>query len=138
MPIYEYRCRACRRLTSVFTRTSVLRQAQDEWEEAQDEREEGRDAREEAQDDRVVVCEHCGSNNTARAVSSFAYHRSAADVIAGLPPPGEERLEDYKDPRVIGRWVEKKFDEYGMALPESTRQMIDAAREGVMPEPLND
>lgn len=112
MPIYEYRCRACGKLTSVFTRAQNT--------------------------EKRVTCEHCGSGETSRAISSFAYHRSAADVVANLPPPGEERLEDYKDPRVIGRWVEKKFDEYGMDLPQSTREMIDAAREGVMPDPIND
>ena len=112
MPIYEYRCKACRKLTSVFTRSQNV--------------------------DKEVACEHCGSTDTARALSSFAYHRSTADVMANLPPPGEERLEDYKDPRTIGRWVEKKFDDYGMDLPDSTRQMIDAAREGIMPDPIND
>ncbi len=112
MPIYEYRCRDCNKLTSVFTRVADAKKA--------------------------APCEHCGSANTARAISGFAYHRSTADVLAGLPPPGEERMEDYKDPRAIGRWVEKKFDEYGMELPASTRQMIDAAREGIMPEPIGD
>jgi putative FmdB family regulatory protein len=112
MPIYEFRCQECRKLTSVFRRTVT--------------------------GDVETACEHCGSANTRRVISAASYHRSTADVVAGLPPPGEERLEDYKDPRVIGRWVEKKFDEYGMELPQSAREMIDAAREGVMPEPIGD
>ncbi len=112
MPIYEFRCRDCRKITSVFRRTVIA--------------------------EVEAVCESCGSANTARVISAASYHRSAADVIAGLPPPGEERLEDYKDPRVIGRWVEKKFDDYGMELPQSAREMIDAAREGIMPEPISD
>lgn len=112
MPIYELRCRECRKVTSVFKRNVTS--------------------------DVQAPCEHCGSANTARMMSAASYHRSAADVVAGLPPPGEERLEDYKDPRVIGRWVEKKFDDFGMELPQSAREMIDAAREGVMPEPISD
>ena len=49
-----------------------------------------------------------------------------------------KRLEDYKDPRQIGRWAERKFREQGMDVPEETRKMIDAAREGEVPEPLDD
>src|SRR5688572_24195746 len=100
MPIYEFRCGDCRKLTSIFRR-SVTAEIH-------------------------AVCESCGGSNMRRVISAAAYHRSAADVVAGLPPPGEERLEDYKDPRVIGRWVEKKFDDYGMELPQSAREMIDA------------
>jgi len=44
----------------------------------------------------------------------------------------------YKDPRNIGRWAEKKFEEMGMDMPESTQQMIQAAREGEPPEPVKD
>ena len=43
--------------------------------------------------------------------------------------------DDYRDPRQIGSWVEKRFDEYGMELPEGAREMIDAAREGDFPDP---
>jgi hypothetical protein len=34
--------------------------------------------------------------------------------------------------------VERKFQEYGMEVPEQAREMIDAAREGELPEPLKD
>ena len=46
--------------------------------------------------------------------------------------------EEYRDPRQIGRWVEKKFDDYGMDLPEEARTMIDAARVGELPDPVKD
>ena len=49
-----------------------------------------------------------------------------------------QRLEDYKDPRQIGRWTERKFQEYGMELPEQAREMIDAAREGELPAPVDE
>ena len=42
------------------------------------------------------------------------------------------------DPRQIGRWAEKKFDEYGVDMPEEAREMIDAAREGEFPDPVKD
>ncbi len=110
MPIYEYKCRQCRRLTSSFVRSPSQEKA--------------------------PACQHCGGA-TARALSRFAYHRSEARVLeehGALP----QRPEDYKDPRQIGRWVEKKFDEYGMDLPGEAREMIDAAREGELPDAVRD
>ena len=49
--------------------------------------------------------------------------------------PGEDY---YKDPRNIGRWVEKKFQDMGQELPSQIQERIQAAREGVLPEPLKD
>lgn len=72
-----------------------------------------------------------------RALSRFAYHRSQQMVLDhyGEPEPG---TNDIEDPRQIGQWVERKFDEYGMDLPDETREMIDAAREGHYPEQIGD
>jgi len=44
----------------------------------------------------------------------------------------------YRDPRNIGRWVEKRFRDMGQELPPQIQEEIQAAREGVMPEPLKD
>ena len=111
MPIYEYTCDECGRLTSVFTKSMS------------------------AEED--ATCTHCGSGKLSRALSRFAYHKSAQRVLEAV---GDEpsRLEDYKDPRQIGRWAERKFDEYGMELPAEARQMIDAAREGELPSPVDE
>jgi hypothetical protein len=46
--------------------------------------------------------------------------------------------EEYRDPRQIGRWVEDKFDSYGMNLPDGAREMINAAREGELPDAVKD
>ena len=111
MPIYEYKCRQCGRLTSVFVR-SVSSPVD-------------------------ASCKACGSSELERAVSAFAYHRSESAVLEdyGSEP---KRLEDYKDPRQIGRWTERKFNEMGVDMPEDTRKMIDAAREGDFPDPVKD
>ena len=111
MPIYEFKCRDCGRLTSVFVRSM--------------------DASSEK------TCQHCGSRRLERAVSRFAYHKSEQTILDeyGSEP---KRLEDYKDPRQIGRWVERKFQGYGMDVPDEARKMIDAAREGEFPEPVNE
>ncbi len=110
MPIYEYTCKSCKRLTSQFVRNP--------------ERE------------IVPACQHC-AGKTARVFSKFAHHRGEARVLedyGALPRSPEE----YKDPRQIGRWVEKKFDDYGMDLPDGAREMIDAAREGELPDVVKD
>ena len=70
--------------------------------------------------------------------------RGAPWPRTGAAPPADERgsepqrLEDYKDPRQIGRWAERKFDEYGVEMPQEARKMIDAAREGEFPDPVKD
>ena len=111
MPIYEFKCGDCGRLNSVFTR-SISAPVDAE-------------------------CKHCGSGKLERSVSRFAYHRSEAAVLAdyGAEP---KRLEDYKDPRQIGRWTERKFKEYGVEMPREAREMIDAARDGEFPDPVRD
>lgn len=44
----------------------------------------------------------------------------------------------YKDPRNVGRWVEKRFQDMGMEMPGEIQQKIQAAREGELPEPLKE
>ncbi len=113
MPIYEYRCNDCRKLTNVFVRS--------------------------ANTPPQPVCDHCQGTSLERAMSRFAYHRSEQTIIDDYGSPGlDARPEDYKDPRQIGRWVEQRFDDYGMELPPEARDMIDAAREGEFPEPVRD
>ena len=111
MPIYEFKCADCGRLSSVFTRTVSAPV----------------DAK----------CKHCHSPKLERALSRFAVHKSEGDILRdyGAEP---NRLEDYKDPRQIGRWAERRFDEFGVEMPKEAREMIDAAREGEFPEPVKD
>ena len=113
MPIYEFRCTDCGRLTSIFTRSINA-----PFEER---------------------CKHCGSDQVSRAPAKVAYHRSGQSIVEqyGVPDPGAGP-EAYRDPRQIGRWVEQRFDEMGMELPQEARTMIDAAREGEFPEPVKD
>src|SRR3972149_5427264 len=110
MPIYEYRCADCGRLTSVFVKSASAEPS--------------------------PACSSCGGTKLARAFSRFAYHKSEQRVLEqyGAEP---RSLDDYKDPRQIGRWAERKFDEYGIDLPQQARDMIDAARGGEMPSPVD-
>jgi putative FmdB family regulatory protein len=111
MPIYEFTCRDCGRLTSAFTKSMSAGVN--------------------------VTCTHCGSKKMQKAFSRFAYHKSEQRVLEQHGPE-PQRLEDYKDPRQIGRWAERKFEEYGMELPSQAREMIDAAREGELPPPVDE
>ena len=112
MPIYEYKCGECGRLSSVFIR-SMSSEAEPK-------------------------CQHCGSARLERALSKFAYHKTQQQVLEQYGDPYHDNDVEYRDPRQIGRWVERKFDEFGMDLPSEAREMIDAAREGDFPAPLND
>ena len=114
MPIYEFRCAECSRITNYFTRKIDTVS--------------------------TVNCEHCGSAKTSRMMSKFGRTYSRADIIEKYGDPADMGggPDAYRDPRQIGSWVEKRFDEYGMDLPEGAREMIDAAREGDFPDPVKD
>ncbi len=112
MPIYEFRCADCGRITNHFTRKI--------------------DA------DLKVDCEHCSSPRTARMMSQFGRTFSRGDILEKYGDPSEGGPDAYRDPRQIGTWVEKKFEDYGMDLPDGAREMIDAAREGEFPDPVKD
>jgi putative FmdB family regulatory protein len=113
MPIYEFVCEDCGRLTSVFVRS--------------------------VSGDVSATCDHCGGSKTKRAVSRVSLGRTEQQIMDqyGVPDPAQG-ADAYKDPRQIGRWVEKRFDEMGMELPSEARKMIDAARQGEFPEPVKD
>lgn len=110
MPIYEYRCESCERVSSIFVRS--------------------------AKAELTPGCEHCGSTKMKRLISRVARSRSTQDVLDeyGAPDTGEA----YRDPRQIGSWVEKRFESYGMDVPAETRDMIDRAREGELPDEIRD
>lgn len=113
MPIYEYKCSDCGKITNLFVR-SVSSDIPD------------------------VRCEHCGSQEVARTVSKFGIGKTVRSVIEEYGDPGLDDNAEYRDPRQIGRWAERKFEEYGMEMPEEARDLIDAAREGNFPAPLDE
>src|SRR5438270_98220 len=107
MPIYEYKCKACNRLTSNFVRNTGNEVA--------------------------PACRHCGAR-TARTFWSFPPHNSEAKAV-GCSWAMADSPEDYRNPDRLCSSVEEKFDDYGMDLPDEARTMIDGASEGELPDP---
>lgn len=113
MPIYEFRCADCRKVTNFFTRK--------------------------VDTEISAACEHCGSAKTSRMMSKFGRSYTRSDIMERYGDPSDSNNPDaYRDPRQIGTWVEKRFEEYGMDLPDGARDMIDAARDGDLPDPVKD
>ena len=111
MPIYEYRCGNCNRVSSFFTR-SINSQLE-------------------------PVCSHCQSGDMQRRMSSFAMGRTVDSVHQQFPAlGGGSALDYYSDPRNIGRNVEESFQRHGLEMPDSVRDNISAAREGTLPKDL--
>ncbi len=113
MPIYEFVCQNCRTRMSCLIRDTSAPFA--------------------------PKCPSCGNTNLSRVISGFAYHKSLKTVWDESGEPTMHPGDDYyRDPRNIGRWVEKKFQDMGQELPPQIQEEIQAAREGVLPEPLKD
>ena len=113
MPIYEFNCQNChRRLTFLVRGISAPF---------------------------TPKCLSCGNTNLSRVISGFAYHKSLKTVWEESGEPTMRPGDDYyRDPRNIGRWVEKKFQDMGQEIPFQIQDKIKAAREGILPEPLKD
>lgn len=80
MPIYEYRCNACRRKVSVYLRDFSA----------------------------VAKCPSCGSEDLVRLFSSFAVRSSPKDVYQDMR--NDRRLVERllrNDPKAIADWIRK-------------------------------
>ena len=107
MPIYEYRCRACRKRSSVFVRSmSTAVKAR---------------------------CEHCDSTKLNRLVSRVVAPRSAGDSLDSFD---ESMLADVdeNDPRSVARFARRMRDEMGDELGPDFDQAIEQMEAGEMPD----
>lgn len=108
MPIYEYTCSACGSRASVFVKSTSS--------------------------DTKASCVSCGSRRLGRVVSGFAVHKSEQSRREESRSIELNPGDDYhKDPRSIERWAEKSLDELGVDMPQQTKEMIDATRDGELP-----
>ena len=107
MPIYEYRCRACRKRTSVFVRSMSMAVK--------------------------ARCEHCDGTKLNRLVSRVATLRSGGDPLDGFD---ESMLADVdeNDPRSVARFARRMRDEMGEELGPDFDQAIEQMEAGEMPD----
>jgi putative FmdB family regulatory protein len=104
MPIYEYRCQACNKRTSVFVRsiTSPVRAA----------------------------CEHCGSKKLTRLISRVVVHRGASS----LDDDSAFEDVDENDPRQMARLMRQMGEEAGEEMGPEFDEMVSRLEAGEDPE----
>lgn len=111
MPIYEFRCNACRRRSSVFSRTI------------------GAPAH--------FVCEHCQSRDTARLMSRVAVVRPEGDFGDNFDQSSLGDVDE-NDPRSVARWVRKISRDMGEPLDSEMQADLERMEAGEMPDDYQD
>ena len=101
MPIYEYRCVACRRRVTVLTMR--VGQPVDS------------------------ACEHCGSRELERLMSRFTMGRSNDRRVDDLC---DDAALDSDDPKAAARWVRRAADELGEDPGEDFDELVDDIEQG--------
>ena len=114
MPIYDYRCGACGRRSSLFYQTFSAA--------------EGAQAR----------CEHCGSADVARLVTRVAFLKSEESRLDDLADDSALADVDENDPRSVARWARKMGDQMGEDLGDDFKEMVDQMEAGEMPDDAAD
>ena len=105
MPIYEYRCRKCRKRFSVLTLRISERPE--------------------------IQCPHCDSRIADRLMSRFAMPKSEAARLDAMSDPSALGDLDADDPKSVGRWMRKMGSEMGDEMGgEDLDEMIDEIESG--------
>jgi len=107
MPIYEFRCNACRRRTSIFTRTIGA--------------------------PGEVACEHCQSTDTSRLISRVTVVRSEGDFGENFDESSLGDIDE-NDPRSVARWVRKMSRDMGEPIDSETEGDLERMEAGEMPD----
>ena len=106
MPIYEYRCRKCKRKYEVITfRVS---------------------------EDFSAVCSHCGSEQTERIPSRVRVRLSEETRMEKLADPSRLSGLDENDPKSMAKWMKSMSQEMGEEMGEDFD--VDAMMEEAMAE----
>ena len=115
MPIYEYRCCTCGLKLSFFTRS--------------------------ISEAIYPCCTSCASTNIKRIPSTFAYNKPTGNKTRqSSKNPNRETGRNhglFKNPTEIGISAENTLSEFGMEMPETVKDTIQAAREGTIPRELD-
>lgn len=104
MPIYEYECSSCGRISShviLGSKRNVRRK-----------------------------CPHCGCARTRRVMSSFAVVESEASRLASYDPSKPPDDSFYRDSRNVGLWAKKRAQQMGVDLGPKFDETVEKARSG--------
>ncbi len=104
MPIYEYRCRACRRESSFLVLS--------------------------LENPPELVCRHCGGRELEKLVSRIAILRSDESRLERLADSADMAGIDENDPRSVSRWMKKMGREMGDETGGDFDRSLDEAMEG--------
>ncbi len=102
MPIYEYRCEKCGKVSSHL----VLNK-----------------------DDFSSHCKHCGSNSVTKLISRVNVRLSEETRLEKLADPAMMAGLDENDPKSMAKWMKKMGGLAGDDLGEDFGQMVDEAME---------
>jgi putative FmdB family regulatory protein len=111
VPIYEYECRSCSRITSAL----ILKK----------------------EEEKILRCELCGGDRLTRVLSRFALHKTEGQRLQDFDPRGPKSDAFYRDRRNIGLWAKKRAMELGADLGPGFDEVLEKARTAVRPEDLD-
>ncbi len=105
VPLYEYRCTACRKRVTILT----LRVGEESH----------------------PKCEHCGGTKLERLLSRFAMPRSEESRLSALSDPSQLSGLDENDPKSMARWMKRVGGELGDELGGGELdEMVDGIQSG--------
>ncbi len=108
MPLYEYRCDACKRLVTVLTRSFSPPEG--------------------------VACDRCGGTKVHRLLSKVTVLRSEESRLDALADSAGEAGLDESDPRQVASWVRKMGHEFRDDLGPEFDEMVDKMEAGEAPD----
>jgi putative FmdB family regulatory protein len=103
MPIYEYRCKDCRKKSAFLTLSVNVKLD--------------------------PKCRHCGSQNMEKLVSRVAIFRSEESRLENMADPSKLGGLEENDPKSVARWMKKMGKEMGEDLGDDFDQEIEQATE---------
>ena len=113
MPIYDYRCSACRRRSSLYFQTFA------------------------AAESTTPACTSCGSTEVTRLVNRVAVIRSEESRLEDLADPSSFGDLDENDPKSIARWARKMGSELGEDMGDEFGEMVEQMEAGEMPDEMS-
>ena len=103
MPIYEYRCNDCGKISEF-----LLIKTDETF---------------------ISQCKRCKSKKMSRVLSRVRVIRSEENRMESLADPSKWSDLDEKDPKSMARWMKRMGKEMGEEMGEDVDQMVDEAME---------